>query len=743
MDITSSLRIAATVSGQQAIERLNGSMGQLTGLAKSAGLALVGLGAGLSVGVIKEKFDGVVESILRVGDAVDKTGSSFEKIGGIIQVAKITGDNFDEIENGILKMQKALSATDDISRGAAHALDTIGLSVKELRQMDPADAFSKIALALDDFEDGTGKTAIAMDIFGESGAKLLPFLKDYVELGGEVGKVTQQQQEDADAYSRAIKRLQASTKDLYKTIATQILPVATDFTGALLDVTNGTNGVKQAAKQLADDGSMTAFFREAARAGAALLDILSGAWRLTTQLAESLGVIWNDIKTGAEIVTLGIGAGFTEEGRAAIRKALADRDAYMQRVGQSFEQRWSTGMTPYSDALEARFAKRDAGGDGKPDQKKRSLAGYTTATATPKTEKDKQDDPFGDALDGLGSEAAKLQFQIKYIELYDDKISSAKAAQVQFDIEQGKFADLSDKQKTMLLMQAQAVDTLTEKLRQAKEGMAYDKATRDIEANTRALTMSNVEREIAVALQDLENKGIKAGTELYEQLAQRRIAAIRAQQAEATSWRTGMMQALNEYTETAGNMAMSTKNLVTNAFKGMEDAIVQFATTGKLNFRSLAASIITDMIRIQAQQAITSVLNFAISAFAPSPTPAGGGANYSLGTGGGGFGEVKVPAGGGIRFAGGGYTGNGPRSGGLDGQGGFMAMLHPQETVIDHARGQRGGGGGTNVVVNVNVERGSEQVSTNAGAAGLGKAISAAVRAELIQQKRPGGLLAA
>jgi TP901 family phage tail tape measure protein len=39
-------------------------------------------------------------------------------------------------------------------------------------------------------------------------------------------------------------------------------------------------------------------------------------------------------------------------------------------------------------------------------------------------------------------------------------------------------------------------------------------------------------------------------------------------------------------------------------------------------------------------------------------------------------------------FSGGGSTGNGSRSGGLDGQGGFAAMLHPQETVTDHTRGQ-------------------------------------------------------
>lgn len=43
-------------------------------------------------------------------------------------------------------------------------------------------------------------------------------------------------------------------------------------------------------------------------------------------------------------------------------------------------------------------------------------------------------------------------------------------------------------------------------------------------------------------------------------------------------------------------------------------------------------------------------------------------------------------------FDGGGYTGSGPRVGGLDGKGGFLAMLHPRETVIDHTRANRSGG---------------------------------------------------
>jgi len=48
-------------------------------------------------------------------------------------------------------------------------------------------------------------------------------------------------------------------------------------------------------------------------------------------------------------------------------------------------------------------------------------------------------------------------------------------------------------------------------------------------------------------------------------------------------------------------------------------------------------------------------------------------------------------------FDGGGWTGDGPRSGGVDGKGGFMAVLHPREQVIDTTKGGSAGGG---VVIN-------------------------------------------
>jgi hypothetical protein len=50
-------------------------------------------------------------------------------------------------------------------------------------------------------------------------------------------------------------------------------------------------------------------------------------------------------------------------------------------------------------------------------------------------------------------------------------------------------------------------------------------------------------------------------------------------------------------------------------------------------------------------------------------------------------------------YDGGGYTGGGARTGGIDGKGGFPALLHPNETVIDHTKPGNAGGGQVSVVV--------------------------------------------
>ena len=67
----------------------------------------------------------------------------------------------------------------------------------------------------------------------------------------------------------------------------------------------------------------------------------------------------------------------------------------------------------------------------------------------------------------------------------------------------------------------------------------------------------------------------------------------------------GLRSSLRTYIEDATNAAKQAERAVTGAFKSMEDAMVQFVTTGKVDFNSLANSIIADLVRIQIQKMIT------------------------------------------------------------------------------------------------------------------------------------------
>lgn len=63
-----------------------------------------------------------------------------------------------------------------------------------------------------------------------------------------------------------------------------------------------------------------------------------------------------------------------------------------------------------------------------------------------------------------------------------------------------------------------------------------------------------------------------------------------------------------------------------------------------------------------------------------------------------------------LNFDGGGFTGQGSRSGGLDGKGGKLAMVHPNETVIDHTKARGGRSAATgNLEVHVHENARDEQ----------------------------------
>jgi lambda family phage tail tape measure protein len=107
-------------------------------------------------------------------------------------------------------------------------------------------------------------------------------------------------------------------------------------------------------------------------------------------------------------------------------------------------------------------------------------------------------------------------------------------------------------------------------------------------------------------------------------------------------WTNGATSAWENYLDSAKDVAGQTKTLFTNAFSNMEDAVANFALTGKLSFSDFTKSVISDLARIATRQATSGVLStlFGIGATAAGSYSGGAstgsgassGFDYSLGS---------------------------------------------------------------------------------------------------------------
>lgn len=85
-------------------------------------------------------------------------------------------------------------------------------------------------------------------------------------------------------------------------------------------------------------------------------------------------------------------------------------------------------------------------------------------------------------------------------------------------------------------------------------------------------------------------------------------------------WRNGANAAFEDYAARAADVSSQFKSLFEGAFQGAEDAFVKFVMTGKLSFSDLAKSIIADLVRIAAKQAIVQGISAIGQAFGPRIT---------------------------------------------------------------------------------------------------------------------------
>ena len=207
-----------------------------------------------------------------------------------------------------------------------------------------------------------------------------------------------------------------------------------------------------------------------------------------------------------------------------------------------------------------------------------------------------------------------------------------------------------------------------------------------------------------------------------KEINKQREQDLKAQEKEAK-------KLLKEQERTAQRFANSIGDGFVRAISGAESF--------KDAMKGVAKSVVDDLTRMIVKKMITDQIFGAlmnIPFFGGGGTPTTGTTSSLSQITGKTFGST-VDMSGFMSREGGGFTGYGARSGGVDGRGGFPAILHPNETVVDHTRGQ---GMGTVVNQTINISTGVSQ-TVRAEISNLMPQIQEATKAAVADSRARGG----
>ncbi|UCV27011.1 phage tail tape measure protein [Ferribacterium limneticum] len=741
---------------QQAIQRAKAIELAFGNMARGIAAPLAGAA---SIAGLASSVNTAVDSLADLKDMAEKTGAAVGNLSALKDLAKIGNHDMGEVEGGIIRLNKALHGTDDESKGAGKALAAMGLDLKKLRDMDPAEAMLELAKAQENFADGGGKSAAMMAILGKNGAALIPYLKDLAEQGQLVGKVTTEQAIAADEYQKNVKKLQFAWGDLSKQMAVAVVGPAKDITDWMV-------------KAQKEGGALNAVF---VGLGMSMAKAMGVEINPTQRAENQVNDLFKELQEKRRIAEQQRSAGWSvgdwlAEGterdikaiEAKLKGAIASRNRLLQKA--------SDESAPKSTALNTQ-----------------NFGSTPKAPDTP----DPHANDYSKTIQGLNEKIAVQTEDLLSVE----KLTQAQKeyAKFQADISSGALV-LTESQKQVAgayweVYRARTAQNETDKA-DKKAGTMLDDYKRANELITDRIgreselaTMSQRSLAIAQALYKVEDDG-KAIREriirdIEDETAQKRaligaeteLALQRARVASATgnsfdsqkTFAFGWKKAFNSYAEDAGNAAKQAQDTFQSVTGVLENAIVQFTTTGKLAFKDFAKSVLQSLAQIAAKQAAMGLAKLAIGAvgsmFGPSTSSAGPSAAAGGGTWLGNTSSYSLNA----NAKGGVYSSpslhqyanqihDTPKlfqfaKGGVFAEAGPEAIM-PLSRGADGKLGVRaeGGHGDVSVTNNITINSdGSSKVETHTGNEGkrLGDMMANACRQVLVEEMRSGGMLSA
>lgn len=712
-------RILAQVVGAESVDKFNDRLGNLDKNTDKIKSKLTGLSTGIktlaSAFVVTEavKF---TKDLINVADELDelseKTGIAVKDLSGFQAVAQIEGIAIEELTGNLKKLSIAVVEAAGGNKDYAATFAALGVSVKNPagQLKNTGSILKEISDKFSGMGDGASKAAIAVKLFGKSGTDFIPFLnKGSQELEKFSLAIDDNFAKRAGAFNDTVTEIGINIKNSFLGGVSQILPTLQEVTTAFTKL-NDTGDVANAFVVIGEAVRIaTIGFNTFYQISAIAIDYLLANVRvLGNRMMGIFETIGDAVSTRLKQVKALATGNFEEASRLGdmLEKRSTERGkafaAEREKILDGQEERAKKRVENIAKIYGALSKNSLLLGKGSEDEiKKRQLE------STDPGQKSGSSKRFVDPAD-LGKERDRVKEFIEQQKLENDQRKQA-------------LGDIN-------LTQIELLKT-TEARKLDADAIKYSK------------TMTSEQR--------------KELMEATEEIKKQRAEIIQQEFDMKRTYSYGAKEYLREYLNEVTNNATAVKQVFQTTFSSLEDTLVNFVKTGKLNFRNFADSVITELIRISIRQAVLAPIAGALSS-ALSGAASSGASSGSVQSG-----YNSAASSSSFKFADGGVmTAKGSIPLKKYSMGGVATS--PQLALFGEGRqpeayvplpdgrsipvSMKGGSGDVNVSVNVNVMKDGSSSSDVKSDAKMGKELGQSIvnliRSEMVNQKRPGGILA-
>jgi hypothetical protein len=356
------------------IRKIDGDMGKMKSETKSAASAvgmsfkkMAGAAAGLAVGIgaVKLGFAAARKTIQGFSDAIDMGGrlndlsaSTGETAGNLLILERAfqnSGSSAEAAGGSINKMQKFLNDAKMGIKMNNDVLEELGINLEEISKKSPIEQIGMLAEKFAAIENDTKRAGLAMNVFGRSGGKLIPLLRNFgSEVGtakselGSLARIMDEKNVMFDNLADRMAVVKGKFTEFAAGILSQVLPALELMSTYLSRIDAAGIGEKLAKSFVGAQSAMTGFSTalDALKAGE-----FGDAWNLSIisiklQAKQTVNEIINNVKSG-----IAASAAFLVEMFGPTSSAWSMVKASFDVLAASFSIGISKGLIPVLESI--------------------------------------------------------------------------------------------------------------------------------------------------------------------------------------------------------------------------------------------------------------------------------------------------------------------------------------------------------------------------------------------------------